>query len=295
MEKQFNRFSSFVLKMIAIVTMTIDHIGAAIQVYLPQMNDLGVVFRYIGRFALPLFCFCIAEGVIHTHSYKKYALKLGAFALLIAIILTVCYCFPSLNLSSVAYEGNIFLDLLLGSFMIYAIRKKELKWYLLAIIPVAISIISFAAKCYEISTPYSANWFPPFLRMQYDWLSLGFIFVSYISYKLADAYFDNQKNYTGIELETIKGTNQYRIGVNLIAALGIIIVSALYYVVNLIAPQIVFWDSACQLFSMATAIIVIFYSGKRGYNAKWFNIGQYFYYPLHVIIIYGIFYLISII
>ena len=42
--------SAFALKLIAIVSMLIDHVGA---VLLPDVIEL----RYIGRLAFPIFCF----------------------------------------------------------------------------------------------------------------------------------------------------------------------------------------------------------------------------------------------
>ncbi|NLH02388.1 MAG: fimbrial assembly protein, partial [Clostridiales bacterium] len=47
------------IKMLAIVTMLIDHIGA---IFFPQIP----LFRIIGRLSFPLFCFFIAQGVLYT-------------------------------------------------------------------------------------------------------------------------------------------------------------------------------------------------------------------------------------
>ena len=62
--------SNFWLKVIALLTMTLDHVGFLIENY---NYDLSLAFRYVGRLALPLFCFMILEGAIHTKSFKKYA------------------------------------------------------------------------------------------------------------------------------------------------------------------------------------------------------------------------------
>ena len=77
--------SSFWLKVIALITMTIDHIGLTFGID---------PFRYIGRLALPLFCFMIAEGVIHTRNFKKYALRLGIMAAAISLrwFYEDCWC-----------------------------------------------------------------------------------------------------------------------------------------------------------------------------------------------------------
>lgn len=105
MEKK-KGISGSTLKMIAIVTMLIDHIGAAVLARLLMVNGLGeldqtntdaimqwlsangalywmyTVMRMIGRVAFPIFCFLLVEGFLHTHDVKKYAMRLGLFALL---------------------------------------------------------------------------------------------------------------------------------------------------------------------------------------------------------------------
>jgi hypothetical protein len=63
-----------VLKLIAMVSMLVDHVGA---VFFPE----AVWMRAIGRLAMPIFSFCIAEGYIHTKDRKKYLLRMGIFAL----------------------------------------------------------------------------------------------------------------------------------------------------------------------------------------------------------------------
>ena len=69
-----------VIKLIAIVSMLIDHTGAILQSYLtPELYEL---MRGIGRLAFPLFAFFIVEGFLHTRSVGKYLLRLSVFALI---------------------------------------------------------------------------------------------------------------------------------------------------------------------------------------------------------------------
>ncbi len=62
------------LKIIAFVTMAIDHIG---YVFFPQHMWL----RIVGRIAFPIFAYCLATGCVYTKNAKKYALRLLVFSL----------------------------------------------------------------------------------------------------------------------------------------------------------------------------------------------------------------------
>jgi len=63
------------LKIIAMISMAFDHVG---DVFFP-----GVMWpRMIGRLAMPIFSFFIAEGFAHTRDKKKYLGRLGLFALI---------------------------------------------------------------------------------------------------------------------------------------------------------------------------------------------------------------------
>ena len=67
--------SNFDLKILAIITMTIDHIGSIIY---PNID----AFRTIGRISFPIFCFLLVEGFKHTHNRFRYFIRLLLFAII---------------------------------------------------------------------------------------------------------------------------------------------------------------------------------------------------------------------
>lgn len=67
--------TSFLLKIVAIITMAIDHAG-----FILFSNNL--IFRIIGRIAMPIFSFQIAIGFQKTRSKTKYIFRMFITALL---------------------------------------------------------------------------------------------------------------------------------------------------------------------------------------------------------------------
>ena len=112
------------LKLVAIAAMLVDHIGGA---FFPEIP----VFRWIGRLAFPIFAFMAVEGYFHTHSFRKYALRLALFAVLSEVPFDLMYggtwFYP--------VHQNVIWTLLLGLLSIHlmeTVRKKQKTWlYLL--------------------------------------------------------------------------------------------------------------------------------------------------------------------
>ncbi len=76
-----NRLSGNKLKIIACLSMLSDHIGFLL---FPQYK----VLRYIGRLAMPIFSYLIAEGCIHTRSKTRYFLNIFALAIFCQVFYT---------------------------------------------------------------------------------------------------------------------------------------------------------------------------------------------------------------
>ena len=124
--------SGFQLKWIAIITMTIDHIGV---VLFPQRLWL----RMIGRLAFPIFCFLIAEGCVHTRNRKAYMLRLFVFAILSEIPYNLAIEHSVIARPSV----NIFFTLCIGVATITVLENLTLEWQRIATIGVLIVAMEF--------------------------------------------------------------------------------------------------------------------------------------------------------
>ena len=112
--------TSFVLKIIAIISMLIDHTTVALYEVIPgDMWDIYDVGRWIGRTAFPLFCFMIVEGYYHTRNKWRY---LGSLIFL-AIISEIPFDALIANNGFVLeYSSqNVFFTLALGLFAIIII------------------------------------------------------------------------------------------------------------------------------------------------------------------------------
>ena len=274
--------SSFWIKIIALLTMTVDHIGVMFNNFLPC--------RYIGRLALPLFCFMITEGVIHTKNFKKYALRLGIMASAISIVLIGSDTIPFFvnNNLSMRYEGIIFLDLLLGAVAVYCLMNK--KWYikLLALLPLAYGVASYFAMAFDDCGCYGqVLWFPYFLRTQYGWYGIAMIIGFYFARVLTKLFFKHQSTISGVDADTYRGTRTEQIAINLFSTLILIAITLIYYFAYLIMSQFIYMNVIyyVQLYSMISGAFILLYSGARGYNKKWFQYGTYLYYILHIAII----------
>lgn len=128
------------IKWIAVITMTIDHIGFFL---LNETSEIYLMSRTIGRVAFPLFAFMIAEGYFHTKNKLRYFLRLLLMGVLFEIILVLIYLGYDVNMTHIPFLPNnislmnISWTLMLG-FLGILIMDKFDKLGPLLIIPLAI-------------------------------------------------------------------------------------------------------------------------------------------------------------
>lgn len=289
MNRKYTFLSSFWLKILAFTFMTIDHIGWLLE------DNVGSNFwpvlpcRIIGRLALPLFCFMITEGVIHTRHFGKYASRLGIMALIVMgtlIFVEYSGVFPDVHIRN---EGNIFVDLLCGAAVVYFLKRKEVGLKFIALVPVIIAIFSFVANCLETNRSVTIHWFPFFLRMQYDWYSVLLCAGFFFAYTLKDWALEYHEKLTGLNKEYLEGSYLERNLTNVFAIGMLIVITMMLFLSSyIIGEAYTYWRPGLQNYALFSGAFILLYNGKRGYNAKWFEYGSYLYYPIHLLLIFGI-------
>lgn len=148
--------NSATIKIIAMASMMIDHLGAFIllpwlqagngQANIETWSMLYTISRSVGRLAFPLFCFLIVEGFIHTRNVQKYMLRLGIFALLSEIPFDLARSHMLFDFSG----QNVMFTLLSGLIAIWCIKHFDNPIFRL--IGVALSLLAVSILDTDYST-----------------------------------------------------------------------------------------------------------------------------------------------
>lgn len=281
MKKKRLCLSSFVLKIVALVCMTLDHAGAFIvNDYAPsEVSPLYItfmVFRILGRLAFPLFAFMLAEGMMKTHDRLNYLLRIAIIWGLVIIAEIIMGFIPSLtNLAT----PNAFTDLIIGASFIYLIEQKDWKKYL-AVLPAAYAVGSYVIQLlmnqgYSLSIPY-------YLLADYSLFGFLSVLGFYYAYKISDILAKRDPNLSNLSLDEIKKTPSYRALDNMIGSVIFVLLVVIFWGIHYFFPALDPYNMGYESYGLLAVILVLLYNGKRGYDAKWFRYAEYLYYPLHL-------------
>ncbi len=218
--------SSFVLKIIAIITMFIDHIGYAIFGHFS-------CFNYIGRVAFPIFAFQISEGYIHTKKLKRYFFRLFIFALISQIPFMLFH-----SIISTDFYLNIFFTLLLGLACIYIYNKSKYK-FLAILFSIVVALIAEFSHC------------------DYGFYGVAIILLFYI--------FKNSLPK---------------------ASIAFILATTIKYIIPIIKYGLYYQYLYLLICTLIPIIFISLYNGKKGKDTKYL---LYLFYPIHLLLIYGIY------
>lgn len=294
--------SNFWIKIIAMVTMAFDHVGVFLTGFYASTTTafaVGTIFRYVGRIAFPLFVFLLVEGIVKSKNPRKYVLRIAYMWLGITVAESILFAMVRAGVSfadsiTPFVTANAFTDLVCIASALYFLTKETGNRRALAILPIAGLALSSA---FNIAGHYGYvdgvfAYYPAFLRADYGiyglLLGLGYYYAKPLAAKLADKAF----LYSESEDEEILRKRQSL--ENVLSASAAVLVIGIFAIVALIdarlSPTLAYISG--QTFALIAVFFLFLYSGRRGYDAKWFRYVTYFFYPVHIIIIGLIFLLI---
>ena len=241
--------TSFAIKLIAILAMTVDHTAAifgqeGLMSLFPSLTltcsyHIINIMRGVGRIAFPLFAFQVAQSSRKTHSMTKY---IGRLALL--AVLTEPIFYASLSLEAATVQGflknllgfnlnNVFFTFTLAVSVIYIyqlLEAKKHRWILF--------IPAFAAGIFLCG----------YIGSDYGMPGILLVVLMYLS---------------KTKLHTC-------------------IVITVWSICVYLAPGLLLYNVVDCLCAILSCVLICIYNGERGKSFKWFF---YIYYPTHLLIL----------
>ena len=285
--------SNFVLKIIALIFMTIDHVG----VFLPS-SPLQFTFRVLGKIALPIFIYTTLEGCKKTKDIKKYMLRLGVMSILMYIAIVIAQLVLYFNNGYLLVFQNIFFTLLNLVFIYYLFfvnkNKNKRRMVILPILIFIGSYIFFLLRINGISEFISSIFVDGLTTMyalEAPIMFVGTLLGIYIYEFIVKKRLNNDETLVNEFLCSKKA----QLSRNIIMCLSIALVSLIMYSFTYEnIPSFTFGNTCIyNTYFIICFPFILLYNGKRGFNNKIVNGAFYLYYPLHIGIIALIFILIG--
>ena len=233
------------LKIIATVTMLLDHIGAVLVYSLYRaaraagdyqtVNAVVPVYqtlRIIGRIAFPIYCFLLVEGYHHTKNKKKYAYRL-AIGMLLAEIPFDLALSGAMDWTS----SSVMVTLLLGFLMMAGMDCMKGWMKLLAILP-------FYGIAEALGTDYGGH---------------GILIIAMLALT-----------------KDLPGEKLWR-------TIGFVVL--LWFGARVTFGGLTF---PMELFGLLGLIPMFLYEGRKVTWNKWIQLGFYLFYPVHLLVLWGL-------
>lgn len=240
--KNTHRFdlSAMSLHLLAMALMLCDHLWAMVIPGAQWLNS-------IGRLAFPIFAFLVVEGYFHTHSIRRYALRLFLFALISEIPFNLMYS------GGIVYpfHQNVIWTLLCGLTLIYLNEKarKTGRLWVQILTGLGTILLGYVAGSLLMLDYYGVGVLTVlvfyFFRKRTWWCLLG---------QIAALYY-----------------------------LNVVLIGGLYFDVSLFGFT---FTIVQQGFALAALIPIWLYHGRQGPHSKAFQVLCYSFYPLHMVILY---------
>lgn len=294
-KKKYLFIDNLTLKIIGIILMTLNHIGLFLKSF--EYTDLEILsnlFIYIGSLAFPIFVFLLMEGVKNTSNIKKYLLRMLLSALLIYVAILILSFIPGFSDTYEVYKfGNIFIDLSLFILLYMCFTStKNFKFASFGIATFYVLTYLIKINIIDLTSDSTSLIFYKIiggLMPQYSLFGL----LLFVSYYLCLYYYEKRIDKTDSEFRNYDNS-RYLLSKNIIYCILLAIFSFLFYIFTYIGEFSLGVDNISITYMVLASIFIAFYNYERkGKNSKILKYSFYLYYPLHLVILFLIFYLIG--
>ncbi|WP_081669762.1 TraX family protein [Butyrivibrio sp. AE3006] len=266
-QRKFSFISSSTLKIIAIVTMFIDHVAAGVLLYMirggmypfgmdrEQIIDVYDWMRHIGRQSFPIFCFLLVEGLFHTKNLRKYVLNMAIFSIISELFFDILFkvrvdvANPNViqllqeNWEKAGSNTNVFFTLMIGLLVIWMMKLIEERFF---------DENEFAFFGFTVSNPL-------YMLLYYMPAAVG----SMIAWKIGSDY-----SFWGVTLIAIFFI--FRNQPLLASIFGYVFLS----------------NMGGEAWALPAFILIYFYNGERGFIKGNYKYVVYAFYPLHLLLLF---------
>lgn len=246
--------SVFILKIIAMITMVVDHLGG------PFFNN-NMVMRCVGRFAFVIYAFLLAEGFRHIRSSANRVETHLSKLVVLAFVSEFCYDLleEGFNIGRYMSSQNNIITLLLAFMGLLAIEHWKKKP---TAVVCAVALTSFCT--YAMSSNYKIAG-----------VLLVYAFYAYLNYVTDDSgrprfsYLKRLGLLLGIMAVYIPIYHWARVSFALGSQYGEAFIKYLPW----------------YLTHIPIAALLAFYTGEVGYRKRWFGNFYSWFYPGHLLLL----------
>ncbi|KLU58959.1 TraX protein [Peptococcaceae bacterium CEB3] len=254
-QEKYVKISTFVLKIVALIAMLLDHLEGSFP------NTFPVVFGWIGRIAIPVFMFCVIQGLIHTGNTRKYLFRLYIGSVVMSVGSFILQTFFSKAQFQIA--DNIFATFFLLAVLITLTKtkltpnKKVRLWIVFIVIQIISFLLIIKLQTVSRSFAYLANGLLPNIITSQG--SILFLMLGILMYAF--------KN------------NRLKFSVMYVIFCVLMFVSAVF---SGFTVQNLFYANYQWMMIIALPLMLA-YNGEKGRSLKYFF---YAFYPLHTWILF---------
>lgn len=271
--------TSYQIKMLAVLFMTIDHLGAY-GFEIPIFSTYNYQLRLIGRLAMPLFLFCLTDSIRYTRNRPRFLLRLYLTAVGVSVFTSVTNYFFGDTIGRFIFANIIYTYLYVAVYTILienilkAVQTLDWKKGILSAAGIAATVIPHFLFQALASIPFMEN---------------GLTFEQKMLVRdLIESFIKDPREVDYTLLFVLMGVLMY-FAKNKYGKAVVLVVFALlcYFAERAEGPfwEWVLWNTpfytvlgSLQSKMILAAPLMLLYNGQKGKSRKWFF---YWYYPVH--------------